>query len=240
MLVVAVAALARTQARRTRRRDDRICCRIAWCSAACASELQALQRDTRAGWTQESVARGLTASRIVASYLAGHAVSQRPIDVERQRRRAAGRMAASLSRRKVAVSGATTAMSLTPAWLHGHARPRRRRTSTPRSSSLTRARYGRIDTLDGSSLDDALATASRAADRVASRHTCDRRDDRDHRPRAERLEAEGMGTLNQLGEQLIDASRRSARAAPAESDLRSGEHGTSRRHRAAPASPCSC
>ena len=37
--------------------------------------------------------------------------------------------------------------------------------------SLTRARYGRVDTLDGSALDDALATASRATDRVASRHT---------------------------------------------------------------------
>ena len=133
------------------------------------SELKALQRDTRAGWTQESVTRGLTASRIVASYLAGHAVSQRRIESSAN----AGELRVDgglLSRRKVAVSGATTAMSL------------HRRGSTATSdlagsdidsalASLTRARYGRTDTLDGSSLDDALATASRARDRVASRHT---------------------------------------------------------------------
>lgn len=135
------------------------------------SELKALQRDTRAEWTLASVARGLTASRIVASYVAGHAVSQRPIEIESSAN--AGELQVDggfMSRRKVAVSGATTAVSL-----KGQA-------SNPASdlaasdidsalSSLTRARYGRTDALDGSALDDALATASRAADRVASRHT---------------------------------------------------------------------
>ena len=37
--------------------------------------------------------------------------------------------------------------------------------------SLTRARYGRVETFDGSALDEALATAARASDRVAARHT---------------------------------------------------------------------
>ena len=75
------------------------------------SELKALKRDTRAGWTPESVARGLTASRIVASYLAGHAVSQRPIEssVNTGELRVNGGL---LSRRRVAVSGTTTAISL--------------------------------------------------------------------------------------------------------------------------------
>jgi hypothetical protein len=138
------------------------------------NELRTLQRDTRAGWTQESVARGLTASRIVASYLAGHAVTQRAVTREATPGEPAPgelRVGGSFfARRIVAVSGATTARSL--------AGPAARTTSDVVTSdmdsallSLTRARYGRAETLDGSALDDALGTATRASARAAARHT---------------------------------------------------------------------
>jgi len=133
------------------------------------SELKALQRDTRAGWTTESVARGLTASRIVASYLAGHAVSQRSVESAVS----AGELQLNgglVARKKVAVSGATTAHSLNGTG--GRAASDIAASDMDAALlSLTRARYGRVDTLDGSALDDALATATRATARVASRHT---------------------------------------------------------------------
>jgi hypothetical protein len=133
------------------------------------SELKALQRETRAGWTSESVARGLTASRIVASYLAGHPVAQRPVESTVN----AGELQLNggfVARRKVAVSGTTTALSL-------NGKGGRMASEIAASDmdaallSLTRARYGRAEKLDGSALDDALATTARARDRVAARHT---------------------------------------------------------------------
>jgi hypothetical protein len=130
-------------------------------------ELRALQRETRAGWTAESVARGLTASRIVASYVAGHALAQRAINSAA----ASGELPVGrgfVARRNIAVSGATTALSLAGATTGNAA-------AVPDLDaallSLTRARYGRAETLDSSALDDALATATRARDRVAARHT---------------------------------------------------------------------
>jgi hypothetical protein len=133
------------------------------------NELRTLQRDTRAGWSSETVARGLAASRIVASYLAGHAVAQRPVNshVHAGELQAGGGFA---SRRRVAISGATTASSLRVA---SAPVPADLAVSDMDAAllSLTRARYGRDGKLDGGALDDALATASRAGDRVAARHT---------------------------------------------------------------------
>ena len=137
--------------------------------AGVRDELRALQRDTRAGWTADTVARGLSAARIVGSYLGGYPVSQRTIKKELIN----GELSVSggmMSRRRVAVSGATTAFSLG----RGTAPVPADLAASDLDSallSLTRARYGRIDKLDGSELDDALATTTRAADRVASRHT---------------------------------------------------------------------
>jgi hypothetical protein len=132
-------------------------------------ELRAIQQETRGGWTQETVLRALVAARIVGSYLAGHPVSQRPMTkvLSGGELELGGGM---MSRRRVAVSGATTAASLN----RGTAPVPSDLAASDLDSallSLTRAHYGRIDTLDGSALDEAVATTSRAAARVASRHT---------------------------------------------------------------------
>jgi len=131
------------------------------------AELRSLRQETRGGWSPDSVARGLTVSRIVGSYVAGHSIAQRPItgEVSPGELRVGGGF---LSRRAVAVSGATTGQSLNG---HGSASAALAPDMDNALMNLTRAHYGRTDALDGSSLDDALATASRAADRVASRHS---------------------------------------------------------------------
>jgi hypothetical protein len=135
--------------------------------ARVGDELRALQQETRAGWTPETVARGLVATRIVASYVVDHPVPQRVLD----REPASGELAVGggfFSRRRVAVSGATT--------------PRGAQQAVPEGDShlgdldeaitqLTTARYGRTGELKGSVLDDALASAVRARARVASKYT---------------------------------------------------------------------
>lgn len=129
-------------------------------------ELRALQQETRGGWTPETVMRALSTTRVVASYLAGHAVSQRVVTHQTTD----GELAVGrgwLGRRPIAISGTTTSQGLKAA------SPGNLSASELDAAlaSLTRARYGRDSALDDSGLDDALAAAVRAAARVSARHT---------------------------------------------------------------------
>lgn len=135
--------------------------------AAVRRELRDVQEETRGAWSPDTVARALTAARVVASYLGGYAVTQREV-------RDAGQsgeivVTAPLGRRRVAVAGATTARSLMAPSGPG---------ATDVAAvdldsallALTAARYGRAEAA-GSGLDSALQTVVRAADRLAARHT---------------------------------------------------------------------
>jgi hypothetical protein len=125
-------------------------------------ELADVQREVRgAGWSVETLSRALAAGRVVASYLAGQPVSQREID-----KPASGELLLAhglFGRRRIGVSAASTARSVRDNASAGDL--------DGALTTLTAARYGRLDTYQGGSLDDALQTVIRAADRVASRHT---------------------------------------------------------------------
>lgn len=128
--------------------------------AAVRSELSEVQRQTRgAGWGAETVARALVAARVVGSYLAGQAVAQH--EAEQTSGGEIGVARGLMGRRHVAVSAATTGFALAnaPGDLDAAI------------NTLTAARYGRTETYDASALDDALASAMRTADRVASKHS---------------------------------------------------------------------
>jgi hypothetical protein len=117
-------------------------------------ELAEVERETRGGWTPEAVGRALAASRVVASYVAGRAVVQRPAHGAA----APGELVMTSGfplRRRVAVSGSTTtAAEIDDAM-----------------NSLTAARYGRKVSLDSSELDDALKAIRQVGDRVSSKHS---------------------------------------------------------------------
>jgi hypothetical protein len=134
---------------------------------AVRNDLRDIQQQTRhGGWSVEAAARALAAVRIVASYAAGRAVVQRAVD----REAAAGEILVAggwLAPRRVAVSGSTTAHEMAAA-------ARGDLTGTDLDEALghlNRARYGRTPALEPGPLDDALATAITAADRVAARYT---------------------------------------------------------------------
>lgn len=136
--------------------------------AGVRQELRRVQQDTRAGWSPETVARALAASRVVGSYLGGAPVSQR----ESSGDLVGGELAVgagTLVRRRVVISGAATSHTLTTP-----GSPATRDAAAVHLDgaliTLTRARYGRVSP-DGGALDDALQTAATAADRLASRHT---------------------------------------------------------------------
>ncbi len=135
--------------------------------AAVRRELRAVQRESRGGWTPEIVGRALAATRVVASYLARHAVSQRAMTAPV----AVGELTATaglVGRRRVAVSGATTTRTLQALGDNTEVVASNLEAAL---AILTAARYGRDGTLNGGSLDEALSAAMRATDRVASRHT---------------------------------------------------------------------
>ena len=123
--------------------------------AAVRRELAGVEQETRgAGWSPEAVGRALAASRVVASYLAGRAVVQRPAAGEP----ASGELVMTSGwplRRRFAVSGSTTTATEIEEAL----------------TSLTAARYGRKPALDSSALDEALRAVRQAGERVSSRHT---------------------------------------------------------------------
>jgi hypothetical protein len=167
-LAIAVVRWAR-QSRTEQHGDQRYLLSHRAVLSAVRRELQSLHEQTRAGWTPDLLSRTLAAARVVASYVAGQAVVQRPAadsptDGELIIRGGLFR------RRPVAVSGATTAQGLS-------ALRSRAKGALPAAdldaalARLTAARYGRTETLDSSALDDALATCLRAADHVAAKHT---------------------------------------------------------------------
>lgn len=129
-------------------------------------ELAAIQHETRAGWTTETVARALAAGRIAASYQTDRPVVQRRADG----RGVEGELTISggfPSRRRVAVSGSATAQAPNVSTTANHAASE----LDAALLRLTAARYGRTLTLDASILDDALETLARTTHRVAARHT---------------------------------------------------------------------
>ena len=107
------------------------------------------------------VSRALATGRIVAGYLSGGTVAQ--VETEAPRSGQLSLARGLFGRHHVAVSAPATGRAV-----HGH-------TSAPdlddAMSVLTAARYGRLDQYDSSSLDDALNSVMRAADRAASQHT---------------------------------------------------------------------
>jgi hypothetical protein len=137
--------------------------------SAVRRELRSLQGQTRGGWSPDLVGRALAAARLVASYLAGQTVAQRELEGKTSE----GELLISgglFKRRRVAVSGSTTAERLRAA--------QRPADSTLTAADLedalrrlTAARYGRSESLDSSALGDALATCLRAVDGVAAKHT---------------------------------------------------------------------
>jgi hypothetical protein len=125
-------------------------------------ELAEIQRQTRGGgWSLDTLSRALAAARVVASYAAGQPVSQRETAEA-----TGGELLLSgglFGRRRIGVSGTTTARALSSSATSGDL--------DSALTTLTAARYGRLDNYDSSALDDALATVMRVADRVASQHT---------------------------------------------------------------------
>jgi hypothetical protein len=125
-------------------------------------ELREIQETTRGGgWQLDALARALAATRIVACYLAGRTVTQREAEHVTSGELEFGR--GLLSRRRIAVSSAATARSV-----HDNVVAPDLEDALTR---LTAARYGHVETYDSSVLDEALATAMRAADRAAAKHT---------------------------------------------------------------------
>jgi hypothetical protein len=130
--------------------------------AAVRRELRDVERAARgAGWSVETVARALAATRVAAGYLAGHPVAQIEVDSAQGGQVSFGR--GLFGRRRIAVSAATTSQEV------------RDRADVPdledALSTFTAARYGREDTYDGAALDHALAVALRATSRAAAQHT---------------------------------------------------------------------
>jgi hypothetical protein len=125
-------------------------------------ELADVRRQAQgAGWSLDTVSRALAASRVVAGYAAGHAVTQREVDEA-----SGGELllrGGLLGRRHIGVSAAATPYALRHAGTAGDL--------DSALTTLTAARYGRTDTYDGGALDEALSSVMRAADRVSSQHT---------------------------------------------------------------------
>jgi hypothetical protein len=124
-------------------------------------ELADVQRETRAGWSADTVARALAAARLVASYLAGQEVAQREATQSTGGELLLNR--GLFGRRKVGVSAPSTTLALRNNAAAGDL--------DTAMTTLTAARYGRVEKYDNESLDDALNAVMRAADRVAARHT---------------------------------------------------------------------
>lgn len=152
---------------RARRKDDMSAARhlvpARTVLAGVRRELREVQQQTRGvGWSLDALARALAATRLAASYLSGRTVTQ----VETYDTLLGGQLAFGrglIGRRRIAVSSSTTAHAVrgNPAV----------RDLDEALGALTAARYGRTESHNNGALDEALATAIRAADRAASRHT---------------------------------------------------------------------
>jgi hypothetical protein len=163
VLTLAVALLGWV---RQRRKQDMVAARHLLPNrtvlAGVRRELADVRRQAQgAGWSLDTVSRALAAARVVATYAAGHAVTQREVSEP-----SGGELLLSsglLGRRRIGVSAAATPHALRNAATGGDL--------DGALTTLTAARYGRTDTYDGGALDDALSSIMRAADRVSSRHT---------------------------------------------------------------------
>jgi hypothetical protein len=125
-------------------------------------ELSDVQRQARgAGWSLDTVSRALVTGRVIASYAAGQAVSQRETDQAH-----GGELLLKgglFGGRRIGVSAAVTSRALRDNATAG---------DLERALvALTAARYGREESYDSGALDDALNNVMRAADRVAAQHT---------------------------------------------------------------------
>lgn len=139
--------------------------------------LHAAQTESQqSGWSQEIAGRALAALRIAATYAAGRPVGQRPVvdgvaSLDGQLVIGGGWP----GRADATVSGAATSQSITRALSTGS----RKSKSNPLTleelhdavARLTTARYGRIEDINGSALDDAMASGMRATERLAGEYT---------------------------------------------------------------------
>ena len=125
-------------------------------------ELAAIRHETSgAGWSLDTLSRALAAARVVASYAAGQPVTQREVENATNGELLLNR--GLFGRRHVGVSAAATAWGL-------------RHTASAADldtamTTLTAARYGRAEHYDGATLDAALESVIRAAERAAAQHT---------------------------------------------------------------------
>lgn len=128
---------------------------------AVASELDAVQRASRGGWTAELAARGLAALRIAGSYAAGRSVGQRPQADGESGVEGELLVKGTLGRASTIVSGSVTPQSVPETRAPGLAEA---------LAALTIARYGRGEAF-GDGVDDAVATAIRITKQQQSAHS---------------------------------------------------------------------
>jgi hypothetical protein len=139
-------------------------------------ELAAVGRErNRSGWSPDLAGRALAALRIAGTYMLGRPVSLLPankLSAEGEDVPEAGRLilkAGWLRRRRIAVSGAVTTLSIERELARGAANARRTELLESLARALTTfttAHFGREGALDDGALDESLATAKRVLSRV--------------------------------------------------------------------------
>jgi hypothetical protein len=157
VVVVMIVSLFRSRRVRTTIETWRVPARSI--AAAAQSELKQVRDSSRGGWDAELAGRALAAARVAASMVSGRTIGQSKSAATGTRVDGQLPVGGGLGRRQSLVSGSATPQNVADANL---------------ASSLltfTRARYGRTETLDSSTLDEALDTAMAAARRAASEHS---------------------------------------------------------------------
>jgi len=127
-------------------------------AAAAQSELNEVRQSSRGGWDADLAGRALAAARVAAAMVTGREVGQTKATSDRP---LAGQLLVKglLGRGGALVSGSATPQNVSDANLASSL------------TALSRARYGRTETLDSGTLDEALETAIAAARRAASEHS---------------------------------------------------------------------
>jgi hypothetical protein len=127
-------------------------------ASAARSELDDVRQSSRGGWDADLAGRALAAARVAASMVTGHRLGQ---SIASSGARLDGQLLVRgfLGRGGAYVSGSATPQTVGDANLASSL------------TTFTRVRYGRTGTLDGGTLDEALATAMAAARRAASEHS---------------------------------------------------------------------
>jgi hypothetical protein len=130
--------------------------------AAVRRELRDVHEQTRGvGWNPDALSRALAAARIAGGYLVGRPITQK--ETANAATGEIGIVRRGFGRKRVAVSATASSHALGP-----HSRVADLNDAI---LALTAARYGRTEQYDNAALDDALATAERAAARAAGEHT---------------------------------------------------------------------